>query len=211
MIKELSHFIIDFDDNNKDVVYICSQLENKSNEITNFFDLKDVKVNVKIFDDLDEFRNLIKKHARHLLESGSVPLWVCGVSINSNIYTLTLSEYRRTKSHQNDTLDDLIKLILHEFTHACFQKINNQRSYAWLSEGLATTLSHQYDNKNCSFDATLEDIIDGTPNYANYYLMFKYVLSAYGKEYILKLINNKELLENETPKLYNETINHYRR
>ena len=75
----------------------------------------------------------------------------------------------------------------------------------WLTEGLATFLAHQYDDKELEFNATLEEIKVGKTSYTNYYIMFNYVLNTYGKDYILKLIKDEELLQNETNRLYEET------
>lgn len=37
-------------------------------------------------------------------------------------------------------------------------------------------------------------------------MLFSYVIETYGKEYILKLINNENFLMSETSKLYEEFI-----
>lgn len=39
--------------------------------------------------------------------------------------------------------------------------------------------------------------------------MFCYVYETYGRDYILSLIRNNELLKNDTPKLYEETVKMY--
>lgn len=52
-------------------------------------------------------------------------------------------------------------------------------------------------------------MIDGNIDYRNYHTMFKYVLDTYGREYILSLINNSNLLVSETPKLYDEVKGKY--
>ena len=89
--------------------------------------------------------------------------------------------------------------------HACHQKYtNNAKLPAWLSEGLATTISHQYDNKELSFDASLEQMLNGGTDYKNYHTMFSYALKKYGRKYILDLLKNKKKLEKETLKLYEE-------
>jgi hypothetical protein len=211
MKKELSYMIINY--TNSDHAYIdliCLKIEMISKEIVSFFEIKDdFKINITIFDNLDDFRNKIINEMPHLLEDNKVPAWICGVSTKTGIYTLSLAEYRKTKSHENGTINDIMYLILHEFTHSCFRILNKEKTCAWLSEGCATTISRQYQNISKPFTANLEDMEEGCSNYNNYHLMFKYVLDTYGKDYILKLIKNTDLVKNETPKLYNEVVNYY--
>ena len=40
--------------------------------------------------------------------------------------------------------------------------------------------------------------------------MFKYIIDSYGKDYILYLISNIEILNKETPKLYEEAKKYYK-
>ena len=210
MQKELKYLILNYTD--KDLEYIdilIEKLDKITEEIVDFFNIDsfEKKISVKLNDSLDTFYKKYIKTGYSLEQDGTVPKWVCGFVYRDTVETLCLSEYRKTKSHENHNLDDLLYLILHEFTHSCHFKLNPNRTlkYKWLSEGLATTISHQYDNAKDLFDATLEQMTDGDyTDYRNYHTMFKYVLDTYGREYILKLIKNSDLLFNETPKLYNE-------
>ncbi|MBQ7136882.1 MAG: hypothetical protein IJO43_02760 [Bacilli bacterium] len=183
-----------------------------SKEIVDFFDgiSFQEKANIKLFDNLDAFRNSCMK----IWGKKEAPAWLCGLTFKMNnyynIYTLNLEEYKKTEGHNKHTLTDLKQLIIHEFVHVCHRKYTNDaKLMVWLSEGLATTLSHQYDGCKDSFDATLEQMISGGTKYKNYYMMFSYVLTTYGRNYILKLLENKEYLSNETPRLYEEVINYY--
>lgn len=208
MVRELNYMIINYSNNDLEYIdYICNELDKKSQEIVDFFDIKDFgkKVSVTLFDSLELFRSECAKVNRTLVSN--VPEWVCGMKIpNGDIYTLCLEEYRKTKGHENKCIEDLVYLILHEFTHACHGKVkkDNQRGYAWLVEGLATTISHQYDNSLLVFNASLDEMIKGTKDYKNYHTMFKYVLDTYGRNYVLELIKNYDLLVKDTPRLYEE-------
>jgi len=190
---------------------LLSYINNYSKDVVNFFGNINFqeKIKIKLFDNLYEFRNSCMK----FLGKKDIPDWICGLTFkihNYNIYTLSLEEYKKTEGHDKHTLIDLKQLIIHEFVHACHRKYTNDlKLMVWLSEGLATTLSHQYDGIQSSFDATLEQMINGGTQYKNYYLMFSYVLNKYGKGYILKLLNDKEYLINETPRLYEEVNNYY--
>lgn len=209
MKKELSYLVVEYNQCDiKYLDYICNKIQNISKEIVDFFEIKTIKINVKLFDKIELFQNTAKNNAPHLLINNEIPLWLCGISIENNIYTLSLKELKKTSSYKNVTSDDLACLILHEFTHSCVHTIVNG-TYNWLGEGIASTLSHQFDNKKGVFNASLDQMIDGITNYFNYYLMFSYVLKTYGKDYILQLLKDKTLLKNDTPKLYEELKKYY--
>ena len=207
---------IDLEYTEKDIEYINElkgYIDCNYKEIVDFFGITnfDAKVSIKLFDNLEKFRAACGE----IRKNKEVPLWLCGLSFYKdnkyNIYSLSLEEYKKTKSHDNCTLKDMQLLIMHEFVHACHYKCtNNAKLPLWMSEGLATTLSHQYDDIEISFDATLEQVINGGIDYKNYYAMFVYVLNNYGKDYVLKLLKNTEYLEKETPKLYEEVNLYYK-
>ena len=122
-----------------------------------------------------------------------------------HINVLSLEKYKKTQGHEKHNLNDLKCLIMHEFVHSCVLKINNSSLPAWLNEGIAIKLSHQYDNKEYKFNASLNEMINGCNNYINYYTMFSYALDKYGKDYILDLILNNKAFD-ETEKLYNDLL-----
>ncbi len=207
--KELEYVFIEYSD--KDLDYIdelCLYFEQSFNEIVGFFNIKEFgqKVNITLWDNLEGFRNFYKKSCFPSYENKEMEKWICGfANAQANtIHTLCLEEYRKTEGHENSTLQDLKQLLAHEFTHSCHYKLNYFEC-KWLSEGLATTLSHQLDNANRTFNFTLDEVINGGRNYINYHTMFNYAYETYGREYILELIVDNELLETETPRLYEET------
>lgn len=194
--KELDYMEIEYTE--KDLEYIDELIEflqKSTKEIIDFFEIKQFgkKAKVKLFNNLEKFRNKVKSIGYNLINV-NVPLWFCGCAYKNTIYILSLSEYRKTASHENGTIEDLKHLIMHEFIHVCHIKVN-KKTYAWLGEGLATTLSHQYKNKNIKFNASLDDMVNGCSNYNNYYIMFNYVYSKFGKDYIMSLIKNYKLLK----------------
>jgi hypothetical protein len=217
MKKELNNMIINY--TAKDLNYIEEMskiIESSSKEITNFFGIEKIepKIEIYLYDSLDKFRKKYIELGYNLENDGTVPLWVSGFAYNEvEAHTLCLEEYRKTRSHENDDVSDLEQLILHEFVHGCYNYFignkNNYNHIAWLSEGLATTLSHQYDKKDFVFTASLDEMENGCQNYSNYHLMFSYVLNKYGKDYILNLINDNDVAVQITPKLYEETRKYY--
>ena len=51
-------------------------------------------------------------------------------------------------------------------------------------------------------DASLEDIKNKTVNYSNYYLMFKYLLDNYDKDYIFKVLSDYDYQKAITDSVY---------
>lgn len=212
-IKKIKSFELEYTEKDKEYINsLCSYIELHSEEILLFFDFDtfEESVNIKLFDDLETFREACSE----IWKDKIIPKWLCGVSFRNNgkdyIYTLSLDEYKKTDGHNNCTLENLKRLIIHEFVHTCHGKYSNIKLPIWLGEGLATFLSHQYDGIELSFDASLEQIINGGTNYINYYTMFYHTLNNYGKNYILKLLRNENFLEKETTKLYDEVKTLYK-
>lgn len=128
--------------------------------------------------------------------------WLCGFRFKNNLYILSLSEYKKCYSHENAKVSDLIRLILHEFIHAIHMLRSQNCNYIWLGEGLATYLSGQYSDVS-SINCTYQELLNGC-SYANYRVMFEYVFNTYGKDYVLKLIDDEIFLSKETKRLYEE-------
>lgn len=203
MIKNLKYINIEYTDNDLEYIdYICDEIEKKTEDIVNFFELNEFgeKVNIKIFDDIDNFRNFYNKTFKREPKD-----YICGFSKGNNVYTLSISEYIKCYSHENSSIEDLIKLILHEFTHSIHFKRHSNMNVIWLNEGAATYLSGQHKDVK-EIKGTLDDLLNGKCSYSDYKLMFEYIFNTYGKEYILKLIDSEELLNKETKRLFNEAL-----
>lgn len=212
-IKNSKYFELEY--TGKDEKYIdelLAYIEEKSKDISLFFDIDkfDKKVCIKLFDNLVSFREACSE----IWRDKKIPTWLCGLSFRIQdkdyIYTPSLEEYKKTDGHNSCTLENLKRLIIHELVHTCHRKYSNVQLPVWIGEGLATFLSHQYEGQELSFDASLEQIKNGGTSYVNYYTMLYYALNNYGKNYILKLLKDKECLEKETIKLYNEVNSLYK-
>lgn len=207
MIKELKYINLEYNECDKNYIdELIDYINLSSEEITNFFSIDSFnpKVEIKLYDDIDKFNEWY-----YYFNKKEAPLWFCGFSFKmDNVYhinVLSLEKYKKTQGHEKHNLDDLKHLIMHEFVHSCVLKINNSSLPAWLNEGIAIKLSHQYDNKEYKFNVSLNEMINGCNNYINYYTMFSYVIDKYGKDYILDLILNNKAFD-ETEKLYNDLL-----
>lgn len=207
MIKELKYINLEYNECDKNYIdELIDYINLSSEEITNFFSIDSFnpKVDIKLYDDIDKFNEWY-----YYFNKKEAPLWFCGFSFKMNgvyhINVLSLEKYKKTQGHEKHNLNDLKCLIMHEFVHSCVLKINNSSLPAWLNEGITIKLSHQYDNKEYKFNASLNEMINGCNNYINYYTMFSYALDKYGKDYILDLILNNKAFD-ETEKLYNDLL-----
>ena len=185
--------------------YINKEAEN----IYNFFDstLERKQVEIHIIPTKEEYDNIVLKY-RNIDE---VPKWDIGNTHDSVITFISLKDYKNTShayilKNYNKALDYYNKAIVHEYVHfvsILYKKKNNiKHTTRYLEEGIAQYLSHQKENLKLEFKYSLEDIYESKSSYDGFYLMTKYILDNYGKEYFLKLLTNKEYVLEETPKIY---------
>lgn len=204
------HFDIEYTKKDEEYIdLVIQKLKEKNIEIMSFFNLENLSRNIQIkfWNSLEEYRNFFNERMKKY--NKKVNDWEVGRATNNQkecrIDLLCLSERKRCQGHAEDTIDNLLKLVIHEFTHICTLEYNNhQESMIWFLEALATNLSNQFDNSN--INCSLEDILAGKAYYSNYYAMGKYLLDNYDKDYILELAKNKKLLEKETKNIYNSLV-----
>lgn len=180
-------------------------------DIYNFFDpsLERKQVEVHIIPTKEEYDNIVKKY-RNVDE---VPNWDIGNTGEGIIRYVSLKDYNNTahsfKPEDYDkALEDYNKTIVHEYVHFVtiqYQIKNNiNKPLRYLIEGIAQYLSHQRDGLKRTFNYSLEDILESKSCYMGYYLITKYILDNYGKEYFFKLLSNKDYALEETPKIYKQ-------
>ena len=214
LTKEFDIFKIEY--TKDDLNYIddlVNYLKNNYKDIMNFFNLKEFnkKIEIKLWNDINLYRKDMNDKYNIKVPDWEVARGYRGKK-GRNIDLLSLKEYKKSKGHENDTLDNLLKVIIHEFVHVCqFEYNNSTPTLTWFNEALATNISHQYEGYTLSLDVSLDSIIKGQASYINYYTMGKYLLNNYPKEYILKLSKDNDLLIKDTPKIYKETIEYIRK
>ena len=191
-----------------DIVNFVSKNEK---DILDFFKLKKLpqKFNIIIMN-YDDFKDVqIKAH-------GKVINYVRGItdrSINT-IMILTIEDQLKYTTHKNATLDDTLKMILHEVVHACNSVVSKFfYQTAWLREGLATNLANQnyylMDLSECDFELLKNDFMNyGKNNYAFAYTIVNYILNNYDKEIVYKLITDSNYLRDNDNRLFEEAKQH---
>lgn len=192
-------------------------LNEKAENIFNFFDstLERRPLEIRIISTKKEYDEINKKRRG----VDSIPAWSIGNYHDDIIEYVSFNDYQNTAhSYPIEKYDEYLgyykKTIIHEFTHYVLKlyldKYNlNDNPYRYLNEGIAQYLSGQRDNQDIKFNCSLDIILDNSGNnYPAWYLMTKYIVDNYGREYFLKLLDNK-LAKEETPRLFEEAKNYY--
>ena len=191
-----------------DIVNFVSKNEK---DILDFFKLKKLpqKFNIIIMN-YDDFKDVqIKLH-------GKVIDYVRGITNGSTntIMILTIEDQLKYTTHKNATLDDTLKMILHEVVHACNSVVSKfYYQTAWLQEGLATNLANQnyylMDLSECDFELLKNDFMNyGKYNYAFAYTIVNFILNNYDKEIVYKLITDTNYLKDNDNRLFEEAKQH---
>ena len=180
-------------------------------DILDFFKLEKLpqKFNIIIMN-YDDFKDVqIKAY-------GKVIDYVRGITNGSTntIMILTIEDQLKYTTHKNATLDDTLKMILHEVVHACNSVVAKfYYQTAWLQEGLATNLANQnyslMDLSECDFELLKNDFMNyGKYNYAFAYTIVNFILNNYDKEIVYKLITDTNYLKDNDNRLFEEAKQH---
>ena len=167
------------------------------NEIYSFFELKDIisKATIIILSTKEEFDKEVRPLKKEYEEYG-VPSWVIGFSLKDKIYFLSLSDYKNTPHKDKIDLLAYKKTILHEYIHYIvgLYLFENKCSYPLraLNEGIAQYLSHQRDKNIITLKHDLSEVLDATTAYSEWYLITKYIIDNYSKEYFLELLRDRD-------------------
>ena len=197
MEKEFNHAIFKYNLEDENLVFELNNYINENiNEIYSFFELKDItsKATIIILPTKEEFDKEVRPLKKEYEEYG-VPSWVIGFSIKDKIYFLSLRDYKNTPHKDKTDLLAYKKTILHEYIHYIvgLYLFENKCSYPLraLNEGIAQYLSHQRDNNIITLKNDLSEVLDGTTAYSEWYLITKYIIDNYSKDYFLELLKDK--------------------
>lgn len=209
-----------FNKKDQKLVNILEEYINLNAEkIFEFFDsnLKKRELEIRIIPTKKEYDEINKKRRN----VDSIPDWSIGNYHDNIIEYVSFNDYQNT-SHKypiekyDEYLEYYKKTIIHEYTHYVLKlyldKFNGCDPYRYLNEGIAQYLSGQRDNQVSKFNFSLDIILDNkSNNYLAWYLMTKYIVDTYGRDYFLKLIIDNKLAEEVTPKLYEEAKEFYKK
>ena len=217
MEKETKYYKFTYSKEDEDLIVVLEDyLNQKREDIFNFFDssLQKEQVEINIIPTKKEYDEIAKK-IRGVEE---IAKWSIGFVHENIIEYVSLHDYKNTahafsEDRYLEKLDYFKKTIAHEYVHfvgGLYCKKNNlEWPVKFLNEGIALYLSGQKDNMDSPFNYTIEDILESKSSYDAWYLLTKYIIEEYGKEYFLKLFGNNELASCEAPRLFGEAKEYY--
>lgn len=224
MQKESKFALFNYNQCDTDLIEgLSNYLDENAHIAFEFFNIQhnvDEKVKINIVPTKKEFNYLYIKN-RNLPLDYHVPDWLVGTSIfnKRQIIYLSLHDYKSTSNPMKDepfdnAFDYYKKTILHEFVHFVYglyrEKNNKGNTIRCFGEGIACYLSGQRDGKNIKFKASCEKLLSGGASYDQYYLVTKYLVENYDKNFVLQMLSNENLasdfLKNE---LYDKVSQFY--
>ena len=205
MNLEKNNFIIEYNENLKYIPEIVEYLENRMNDIMCFFELNSFNKKIKII-----VYNKLELYKEHIEQFFEYHDYMCADTNDGNINILSLEAAHETKTHANMTLDEMKKVILHEFVHICQQEKEVEHildDVIWFWEGLATNLGNPDEYEVVQFDdATNYDINEffcASNNYPIAFTIGKYMLENYSHAEILDYIKFPSKLLNDSEQILN--------
>ena len=220
MKLESKFAIFNYQDRDKELIKeVATYLDDNVDKIFNFFEVEILKekITINIIPTKKEFDEIYKYTWNCDAENWSIGFYS---SKTKQITYLSINDYKNT-SHAFEKNDYSIakeyykKTILHEFVHYVNDlfKIKHNCGYTekYLSEGLATYLSKQKSDKKINFNYSMDQILNSKGCYDGWYLITKYLIENYDKQFIFSLIESnrkaREFLQNE---LYNKASEYYK-
>ena len=185
---------------NKQLDYL-DDLEKKlleeSSRILNFFELKGLKKQkkIKIWTDREKYQKYLEQYVPKYYE------WMCADTHDGNINILSIEECKKTKAHEDMTLEEVLRIITHEFVHSCQQEINSDAEYVeWFWEALATNLANPFDyvvSMQCEDDDLIYHLNDVPYSYQICFTIGKFMLENYSHKEIMDYIKNPDKLRKD--------------
>lgn len=197
-------FIIECDKSLDYLEELKEKLNQESSRILNFFELEGLKnpKKIKIWTDREKYQKYLEEYVPKYYE------WMCADTHDGNINILSIEECRKTISHQDMTLEEMLKVITHEFVHTCQQEINPDASNVeWFWEALATNLANPFDHvasMQCEDEELINNLNAVPYSYEICFTIGKFILENYSHEQILDYVKNPDKLRKDAKTIFKE-------
>jgi hypothetical protein len=214
--------VINYEESDVDLVKILAEyLDKNVQSVYDFFEVvPKEKAIINIIPTKEEYDKIYRK-SRGLPEDYPLEKWMIGNCRNGVITYLSLHDYKST-THRfanvefEEAIEYYKKTILHEYVHYVNETFNqvNDCGYTerYLVEGIATYLSKQKNGQEHPINASIDKILNKENYYYDdYYLLTKYFVENYDKEYVLEVFqSNRQARELLTNELYAKAKEYYR-
>lgn len=194
MIYQNDCYLINYNENDKAYITdIIDAINENLKRIMDFFELQDFKYKkvINIWNDIGAYKHYIEEYVDEYQD------WMVADTFDKNINILSLDLYLDS-FHNDRTLTDYCKIIIHELVHSCQQEVNPISNNAeWFWEALATNLANQdlkMVNIICSKEELMNNFVKLRDAYSVSYTIGQYMLKHFTKEQILQYVKNPNLL-----------------
>lgn len=182
---------------------LVNMLDDSMDKILMFFNLTELtnKTTIVIYHNVEQYKE-------HCLKYTEYRDWMIADTFDGNINILNFDCCIAKSTNNIITVDDYVKVIIHEFVHICQHEINpNSQNCVWFWEALATNLSGQIMPKvdfSCTKEQLMFDYLNLKNNYAISYNIGEFMLKKYTHQKILDYIEFPQKLIDDTDIIFKQ-------